>query len=106
LPDRQAVPAAVLRGHHVLVPFARNHPMDRTTVELPPVDREVARDAFVEMGFNESEAEALSNLAWRGLMIVRRHLAVSPALMTPDWAKSQEGRQLLPAVLAGSWDES
>jgi hypothetical protein len=32
LPDNSPAPAAVGRGHHVLVPFARNHPTDQTTI--------------------------------------------------------------------------
>jgi len=83
LPDVQAAPAAVGRGHHVLVPLARNHPTDQTTIELPAVDRNVAREALVSLGFDEAEADELASLAWRGLAILRRRLAMSPALMVP-----------------------
>jgi hypothetical protein len=105
-PDRQSAPTAVGRGHHVFVPFARDHPLDQRTVELPPVDRQAAQAALVEMGLNDADAERLSSLAWRGLMILRRKIAISPALMTPPWARYPDCRRLLPAILAGSWDES
>jgi len=105
-PDQSAYPAAVSRGHHVLVPLARNQPGDDQTIVLPEVDREAARAALLAMGFDDAQSNQLAGLAWRGLSILRREIAISPVLMRPAWADLEHGRSLLPALLAGRWDES
>jgi hypothetical protein len=106
LPDRSTAPAAVGRGHHVLVPLARDQPTDHRTVDLAPVSREAAQTALTQMGFDEAPAHEYAELAWRGLQILQRKLAVSPALLSPVWAQSPTNRTLVPAILAGAWDES
>jgi len=106
LPNRDSAPSAVRRGHHVLIPIGRDHPTDHRTQDLPPVSREAARIALQTMGFSETQAGELAELAWRGLQILQRKIAVSPALLTPRWAQSPTNRILVPAVLAGAWDEA
>jgi len=58
------------------------------------------------LGFNEAESRNHAELAWRGLKILQRKLAHSPALLTPRWAQAPVARPLVPAVLVGAWDES
>jgi hypothetical protein len=105
-PDQGGYAAAVGRGHRVLVPLARNQPGDERTIVLPEVDREAARLTLLETGIDEARASELAGLAWRGLSILRREIAISRALMRPPWAAAEHARPLVPAILAGRWDES
>ena len=57
------------------------------------------------MGVNKERVSSLAVLAHRSLLSLRRQLAVNPALQQPTWAERGQVRSLLPALLAGSWDE-
>jgi hypothetical protein len=88
--------------HHVIVPVSHRETAD---VVLPQVDATEAKEVLLAMGLEEKRADALSRLAKRSIMALRRNLAVKPALHLPAWASSQASRLDRAALLAGSWSE-
>ncbi|HPS91024.1 MAG TPA: hypothetical protein PKV33_02605 [Methanothrix sp.] len=104
--DRSMVAAAVEIGHSVVYPLDRSEPSVGNTLSLTRISREEAKKALIAMGIDEPWARALSSLAWRSLGALRRKCAVFPNALTPEWSKKPEiARSLLPALLAGRWDE-
>jgi hypothetical protein len=103
--DRVGVLQAATAGHHVLIPLGRNEPGLGETVQTPRARREPAQQALQRMGLTRERAEALAALARRSLTVLRRKLALNPAVLTPAWAAPQEARALLPVMLAGRWSD-
>lgn len=98
--------AAANRGYHVLLPLARQHPGDASTLDLSTPSRDEMLAVLSDMGLDSPLAQQLVWLATRSLAAFRRELALAPAALQPDWANPDEGRLLILAVLAGRWDES
>lgn len=100
------IAGAVRAGHHVFIPLGRDTAKGSETIELPRPRRAAAKDALLKMGLVERRADAVATLARRGLLSLRRTLAVSSELQQPRWARPDEALALLPALLAGTWDDS
>lgn len=104
--DRSTVTIAVGKGHSVLFPLDRSEPRIGNTLCLSRLRREEAKKALAAMGINETRAGDLAALARRSLGALRRKLAIFPDALTPEWSKLPEiARSLLPALLAGRWDD-
>lgn len=97
---------ATRMGHHVLVPVGRETAEASGMVILQQPTRPAAEAALVAMGVPQERASSLAAIAHRSLLSLRRQLAVNPALQQPAWATQEQGRPLLPALLAGNWDEA
>jgi len=102
------VPAsgAILRSatHATIVPTTRSSPA-ADQLDLPRVRRDAAAAALEAMGFEKSRASDLATEARRGLLGMRRRLAVGAVIGPPPWAQQDRGAELLPVMLAGSWRE-
>ena len=95
----------VEKGHHVLVTYgSRVGTTDLVTVLSRP-QFEPFQDALEQMGIPETKANALTRDSCRKLSILRRLIPSAADAMTPPWADGQNGRLLIPALLAGAWDE-
>jgi len=104
--DRSMVAAAIEKGHSVLYPLNRSEPCIGNTLLLSRIRREEAKKALIAMGVHEPRTRDLAALARRSLGALRRKLAVFPDALTPEWSKQPEiARSLLPAILAGRWDD-
>jgi hypothetical protein len=106
MPESAEAAAAVAQGHHVLFPFPRHVPTDESVVELERPTRDAAFAALQAAGLEEGRAQQLAWLAGRSLSALRREIAIMPAALRPAWAEPAPGRALLPAILAGRWDDS
>ncbi|OPY50674.1 MAG: hypothetical protein A4E49_02632 [Methanosaeta sp. PtaU1.Bin112] len=105
-PDRSVVTIAVEKGHSVLFPLDRSEPCLGNTLQLSRLRREEARKALETMGMHEPQTRDLAALARRSFGALRRKLAIFPDSLTPEWSKQPEiARSLLPALLAGRWDD-
>lgn len=104
--EREMAAAAVRGGHHVLVPLGRGDGSSPDTIELPRVRREQAQAALVSMGLPEERAGEMATLARRGLLSLRRRIAVLPELQRPRWATAAGAASLMPAVLVGAWNDA
>jgi hypothetical protein len=58
------------------------------------------------MGLPEERAYSLTKESKRNLLVLRRLLAKERAIHSPDWTKSENVRSLIPALLAGAWDDT
>lgn len=104
--DRSLVAAAIAAGHYVLVPLGNGDTSSGETIELPRPRRDAIRDALLKMDAQETEIDSLATLGRRSLAALRRKLAMDAAILRPRWGQASEGRALLPALLAGRWDET
>jgi len=99
------VAGAVQAGHTVVIPQGKDERASRGVPELPRLRRSAAHDALKAMALPDNRADELATLARRSLLALRRKLAISPQLRRPEWASLDEARAMVPALLAGSWDE-
>lgn len=97
---------AVRYGHHVLIPVGRETAEAKGMVILPHVPRQAAEEALHAMGLSQSRAALLAPLAHSSLHSLRRILSPYPEVHQPAWALPDKARVVLPALLAGSWDET
>jgi len=99
-------PKSPPREHHILVPVSREISPSQDALQLPRLDRTGFRQALVNMGLPEERAYSLTKESKRNLLVLRRLLAIAPEIHYPDWAKSGNARSLIPALLAGAWDDT
>ena len=97
---------ATRRGHHVLIPAGRETAESSGMVILPHPSRQAAAGALQAMGLNEEHASSLASLAHHSLLALRRKLSLYPEVQQPAWASPDKACSVLPALLAGSWDEA
>jgi hypothetical protein len=107
-----AAAAAIRAGHNVVLPLSPGDVDAKTTISLPPVDRAEAAAAIIAAGPSGSEeqlhkkADSLARLARRSMTALRRHLAVASQLQSPAWARPENARRIVPALLPGGWNSS
>ena len=105
-PERDGLSVAVNRGHHVFLPLGRGEARMKGALELPRLDRDEARVALVEMGIPEKDLYDSVKLARANFKAFRRSIAKYPEELVPAWAKQEYARELLPALMAGRWNDS
>ena len=99
--------AAARAGHAVIIPMDEaGSVQEENVIRLPPVSRRPVTHALKECGFDDDRASQMAGLAVRSLTAFRRSLARSPAFRQPSWSKPRVARGLIPAVLAGSWNDA
>jgi len=94
---------AIKSGHTVVIPMGKEGIVSAGTIDLPRPRRAAMKEALLEMGLLDDRAEDLATLGRRSLLALRRSLASSPAGQQPMWARPDEARAVLPAMLAGAW---
>ncbi|QJB32689.1 hypothetical protein HF329_15725 [Chitinophaga oryzae] len=92
------------KGHTIIVPIG----LDRTDawsdkIILPPLQRDAFVNAMVKSGMTEAQAEELSKKSARNLIVVRRQLDFKR--LNPQWSLPENVNTILPAILAGRWNE-
>ncbi|NJO80300.1 MAG: hypothetical protein HC827_18510 [Cyanobacteria bacterium RM1_2_2] len=93
------------KEHHVLIPIGRGIPCpDALQLERP--DRKALQHVLVEMGLSHNRADTLLKESRRNLFILRHLLTTAPETHSPNWAKPEHARLLIPALLAGAWDDA
>ena len=99
--------AAARAGHAVVIPMDEAGPVhEDDVIRIPPVSREAVADALKESRYEHDRAYRVAGLAVRSLTAFRRSIARSPAFRTPAWSQSGVARGLVPALLAGSWNDA
>jgi hypothetical protein len=105
-PDRRMVTMAVENGHRILFPLDRSEPPIGNTLTLSRLHRAEAEKALAAMGIPQNRIKDLAVLSRRNLEAMRRELAKNAVALIPEWAKQPKiARTLLPALLAGRWDD-
>jgi hypothetical protein len=100
-----AIGPAVRAGHHVLVPLGAD-PQIAAHLIVPELRTEVAAAALERMGIPGENSSDLAAKARRNLLAFRRTLAPYGPLKRPPWAEGATARALVPALLAGGWDQA
>ena len=103
--SRDAIARAIRGGHRVVVALGRADSASIGTLTVPRLSRDEAAKALIAAGVSEDRARDLAILARRSLTSFRRKLALSPEVQQPEWARPDEARPLLPAMLAGAWSD-
>lgn len=94
------------KEHHILIPIGREIGRAKDGLVLSRSDKKDFRQALVDIGLSEERAYNLTKNSKRNLNVLRRLIAVAPEIHTPDWAKSENARSLIPVLLAGAWDDT
>ncbi len=94
------------KGCYVYIPLA---PDNKVTAEKEKITLlRLGRDAFIsalkEMGLSEEVTQKYSRETGRSLTVLRRRLRKIKE--QPKWAKVDSVRDIVPALLAGQWNES
>jgi hypothetical protein len=97
---------AIRGGHHVLIPAGRETAESSGIVILPRPSRQAAEEALQAMGLEQGRASSLASLAHRSFLSLCRKLSPYPEVYQPAWASPDKARAVIPALLAGSWDEA
>ena len=96
---------SVSKGHHIVLSLgADNSAFFNDTLTLPRLDREKFIQSLIKLGFTEDDARKYSKETSRNLTILRRQLGFQRN--EPEWAKNSNIREVIPALLAGRWDEN
>ena len=103
--DDAALGRARRTGHRVVLPLGAESTSD-SSEEVRRLARGEAEEALRAMGIQEKKVRNLATLARRSMTCFRRALAVRPEIQRPQWAQSNEGRRLVPALLAGVWTDT
>lgn len=90
--------------HHIFIPLSPDITASREKIVLPFIKREEFNSCLEKMGITKEDAEKHSRDTARCLSVLRRQL--SHVSKQPEWAKSENVKELLPALLIGKWDES
>ncbi|MGH3301319.1 MAG: helix-turn-helix domain-containing protein [Streptosporangiaceae bacterium] len=104
--DHPDFPAAEKQGHYVILLAGRDHAVRGTSIGLPRVGRESARQALAAAGIEFARAHDLAGLARRSMPSLVRTLARDPRIARPPWSQSSATKSLAPLVLAGAWTVS
>jgi len=101
-----AAPAATAKGHHVFVSMDAKVIGIRDVLRLSRPQRSIVEKILHDSGFADAEAERIARDSGRSIPVLRRHLFRSSAVSAPAWANADSARILIPALLAGSWNEN
>jgi hypothetical protein len=102
----ESMTRATKNGHRVMVPLDTLGVGLRHSCSLPRLSRDRVKEVLISAGFENDEAYQLAGLARRSIMSFRRKLAAEGSVKAPEWAQPQHARDLLPAMLAGTWNEA
>jgi hypothetical protein len=92
------------RGCHVIIPEGNDARSERNVIVLVRSSRRAFAEALGRMGLPEDEAERASRACGLSVTILQRQRAHAN-YARPHWADGSSVIHLLPALLAGRWNE-
>ncbi len=103
--ETSVINRAVSNGHTVIVPLGADSAVNWSNkISLPQIDRDLFVKSLVKTGLTEELAEKYSKESVRNITILRRQLEFNRNL--PTWAKPENVKEILPALIVGKWDEN
>ena len=95
---------ATQKGHRIIYAVsAAEIPKVNDLISLPLIDRDKFIKSLSSSGLNRNHAEQLSKETVRNITILRRRLKLD--FTPPLWAKAENIRDLIPAILIGRWND-
>lgn len=95
---------ATQKGHRIIYATSiAEVPKVNELISLPEIDRDKFIDSLESSGIQREYAEQLSKETVRNITILRRRLKFD--LTCPEWAKPENVRDLIPAILVGRWHD-
>ena len=102
--DDSAFNLALTKGHSVIVPIDLENASNwQNKINLPALDRKAFVNSLVKSGYTEEVAVKLSKESARNISILRRQLEFTRTV--PLWAKPENIKDIIPALIAGRWIE-
>ena len=102
--ESEIINLALKKGHTVIIPIGLDNTINwELKIVLPPLDRDKFVNSLVESGFDKNQSEKLSIESARNITILRRQLKLSRTI--PQWASSENVRDIIPALIAGRWSD-
>lgn len=96
---------AVNNGHNVIVPLGADAADNwENKITLSKIDRDIFVESLNNAGLSIELSEKYSKESTRNVTILRRMLKF--VKNTPDWAKNENVRDIIPALLIRKWDDS
>lgn len=103
--ESEIINLALKKGHNVIIPIGLDNTINwELKVVLPPLDRDEFVNSLEESGFDKNQSEKLSFESARNITILRRQLKLSRTV--PQWASSENIKDIIPALIAGRWSDS
>lgn len=103
--DTGIINRAVVKGHNVIVPIGADSADNWSNkIILSTLDRDSFVEALSESDITKELAEKYSKESARNITILRRQLEFTRNL--PEWARENNVREIIPALLVGRWDEN
>jgi len=103
--EPEMVAEAVRKGHRVLMPCGSAPREQATVITLQRVYRYDLEKALQSSGIAEEKARNLARDAGGSLTVLKRLLGRYPGATQPEWSLPSHAPELIPMLLAGSWDE-
>ena len=98
----EGVRSAQEHGHHVFLSATRLISSGTPMKLSRPLNHEL-ESALQNCGFSNDRARKLPQACGGSLTVLKRQVAISPSSQLPEWSEIDNGQQLIPFVLAGSW---
>ena len=96
---------ATQKGHRIIYATSiAEVPKVNELISLPEIDREKFVEALKSSGIQREYADQLSQETVRNITILRRRLKFD--FTCPEWARPENIRELIPAILVGRWLDS
>ena len=95
---------ATQKGHRIIYATSiAEVPKVNELISLPEIDREKFIAALKVSGIQDEYADQLSKETVRNITILRRRLKFD--FTCPEWARPENIRELIPAILIGRWHD-
>jgi transcriptional regulator with XRE-family HTH domain len=104
-PDPGLAMHLVEKGHYVYLAFGSNIGAPTEALVLKRPTRFAIESELEKMGLGRRDAQNFAHDSGRSLTILRRLIPAAPSHRMPEWATPEAARALIPALLAGAWDE-
>jgi hypothetical protein len=92
------------RGSHVVVPEGNDARSRHNVIELPRPTSRPFTEALMDMGLGQEEAERRARECARSVTVLQRRFSHSN-FARPVWSDQPTADRLLPALLAGRWND-
>jgi addiction module HigA family antidote len=103
--ERELAPYA--KSLHCIVVYPRNVANVEPEIVLEPASYETFTKALEEIGKGRDEISRLSAESGRSLTVLRRRVALVPAVQTPYWSTDYSTAvSLVPFMLVGAWNST